>query len=124
MSEESFHLPSTNILNRSPTFNLRCPSLLTIFLRFTHELVRTICEDRGPVSFSYHRGDLLHISLSRVYRVMAIWVMVYGRQKVSAGVKKGQWPLRNELAKVKRRLEIFYPNIPSIVSITIHVSHK
>ena len=102
-------------MNKSPTFNLRNPTLLTIFLRFiTHELVRTICDDAGPESFSYHCGDLLHISMSRVYRVMAIWVMMYGRQKSSAGVRKGQRPLRNEFASVKRQFEIMYPNIPSM----------
>ena len=115
LKEESFQLPSENVLNRSPTFNLRNPTLLTIFLRFiTHELVRTICDDAGPESFSYHRGDLLHISMSRVYRVMAIWVMMYGRQKSSAGVRKGQRPLRYEFASVKRQFEIMYPNIPSM----------
>ena len=46
--------------------------------------------------------------------MMAIWVMMYGRQKISAGVKKDQRPLRNEFAKVKHMMEISYPNIPSI----------
>ena len=115
LKRESFQLPSENVLNRAPTFNLRKPSLLAIFLRFiTHGLVQTICDDMMPENYSYHRGDLLHISLSKVYKMLAVWVMIYGRQNVSPGVKKGERPLRKELEKVKRRFETLYPNIPSI----------
>ena len=40
--------------------------------------------------------------------------MMYGRQKSSAGVRKGQRSLRNEFASVLRQFEIMYPNIPSM----------
>ena len=54
MSEEPLYY-FVNILNRSPTLNLKNPLLLTKFLLLnTHELVQNTCKDKRLVSCISH----------------------------------------------------------------------
>ena len=73
----------------------RTASLLKIFLAFvTHSLVTQIESDLGPSDLIYDSGKSIRLTFPRIYKMLAIWIRIYGEQHKPFGVKRGERPLR------------------------------
>lgn len=90
-------------------------TLLRIFLIFvTNALVTKIAEDLDPEDLLFDNGKSLAISLSRIYKILAIWIRIYGEQHQPRGVQKNKRPLRNQLVKYQQEFKAAHPNISSM----------
>ena len=97
-ANESFHLPHTVDADRYPTFNFRTASFLKIFLRFvTVPLVTKIAQDIDPADLTYDCGSVILLSLCSIYKLLAIWIRIYGEQHAPRGVIRHSLPLREQL---------------------------
>ena len=99
LDKESFLLSRSNVSERSPTFNFRSASLLSLFLSFVmHGLATQIAQDLSPDELQYKRNKSIHLSLPCIDKMLAIWIRIYGEQHQSImGVRKGE-RLNNSLS--------------------------
>ena len=114
-ANESFHLPHTVDADRYPTFNFRTASFLKIFLRFvTVPLVTKIAQDIDPADLTYDCGSVILLSLCSIYKLLAIWIRIYGEQHASRGVIRHSRPLREQLIWYRDHFKDCYPRIDSL----------
>ena len=114
-SKESFILPESSVSNRYPTFIYRNSTLLRIFLKFvTNDLVSQIAKDLDPQEdLTTDNGDAVSLSLPQIYKMLAIWIRIYGEQHQPPGVKKGGRPLRYQLQWYAKDFADNFPHIPN-----------
>ena len=116
-AKESFQLPADEALKKHPSFIWRSATLLEIFLRFVDiPLVQQIARNCSEDSLQYSSGDMISLSLSKIYKGLAFAIRIYGEQVVSTGVKKIQRPLRQQL---KEHMTYFEANFPETSSVGI-----
>ena len=115
LGKESFHLPPTAVLDRRPTFTFRRATFLGIFLKFVStSLVTKIAQDIDPSSLMYDNGTPFVLSLCTIYKMLAIWIRIYGEQHAAKGVIRYQRPLRDQLVWYRNYFRNSLPNIPSL----------
>ena len=112
LNKESFQLSRSDRSKRSPTFTFRTASLLKIFLAFvTHSLVTQIATDMDFSDLTYDNEKSIRLSLPRIYKMLAIWIRIYGEQHKPFGVKRGGRPLRNQLELYRGEYAVSFPNL-------------
>ena len=112
LDRESFSLSRSNASERFPTFTFRFASLLKIFLSFvTHGLVTQIATDLSFNELQYDSGKSFHLSLPCIYKMLAIWIKIYGEQHKSVRVKKGARPLRDQLVQYRWDFVVGFPKL-------------
>lgn len=115
LDQESFHLPASDLLDRHPTFALRRATLGGIFLKFvTPSLVTEMALNIEPANLVYDNGVVFSLTLQSIYRLLAIWIRIYGEQHHPKGVRRGQRPLRDQLHYYQRHFLSAFPNTPSL----------
>ena len=76
----------------------------------THDLVTQIATDLDPSNLTYDNGKSICLSLPRIYKMLAIWIRIYGEQHKPFGVQKGERPLRNQLEQYHWEYAVSFPN--------------
>ena len=114
LDNESFHLPKAESLNRHSTFNLRRCTLSGIFLKFvTPALISKMALDMDSAISMFDDGTLSS-TLPSIFKLLAIWIRIYGEQHQPKGVQRGQRPLRSQLYFYQQHFLSVFPNIRSI----------
>ena len=115
LDNESFYLPKPESLNRHPTFNLRRCTLSGIFLKFvTPALISKMVLDTDSAVSMFDDGTLFSLILPSIFKLLAIWIRIYGEQHQPKGVQRGQRPLRSQLYFYQQHFLSVFPNMPSI----------
>lgn len=115
LNQESFHLPDGERLHRHPTFTLRRSTMCGIFVRFiTPSLIRKMASDMNPEILKFDNGVAFSLTLASIYKLLAIWIRIYGEQHHPKGVRRGDRPLRDQLSFYQRHFQALYPNTPCV----------
>mmetsp|Transcript_9572 Transcript_9572/g.15910 ORF Transcript_9572/g.15910 Transcript_9572/m.15910 type:complete len:176 (+) Transcript_9572:61-588(+) len=112
LKKEGLLLPSEPSLQKHPVFNWRKKSLLDIFLCFVPRgVLHDIARDLDPDCVRYPDNTVPHISISRAYKCLAIWIKVYGEQNPPSGVRKNTRPLASQLKRIRLEFKNEFPRL-------------